>query len=171
MAPTEQPAQEAGAPFNWLSDDRVRSAFNDALDDLLSQCEGRIASSLSKYPSLTAIEFLAYVDLLKISIGETISGYEPVIIVPQFPIGRYTVDFMIEYFGERFTIECDGHDFHERTKYQAARDKSRDRFIQSKGFKVFRFTGSEIWAGDWDDDVLAELDAIKERARHRSNGG
>lgn len=41
-------------------------------------------------------------------------------------------------------IECDGHDFHERTKEQAERDKKRDRDIQSLGWNVARFTGSEI---------------------------
>ncbi len=41
-------------------------------------------------------------------------------------------------------IECDGHDFHEKTKKQAARDKRRDRTLQSSGYKVFRFTGTEI---------------------------
>lgn len=42
-------------------------------------------------------------------------------------------------------IECDGHDFHERTKDQARRDRSRDRELQARGFRVFRFTGSEIF--------------------------
>jgi len=41
-------------------------------------------------------------------------------------------------------VECDGHDFHERTKEQAARDRSRDRALQAGGFHVLRFTGSEI---------------------------
>ena len=34
----------------------------------------------------------------------------------------------------------------QKTKEQAARDKKRDRFFQGLGFKVLRFTGSEIWA-------------------------
>jgi very-short-patch-repair endonuclease len=41
-------------------------------------------------------------------------------------------------------VECDGHDFHERTKEQAQRDKSRDRYLQANGWRVLRFTGSEI---------------------------
>jgi len=45
----------------------------------------------------------------------------------------------------RLVVECDGHDFHERTKEQAARDRARDRMLQDKGWGVFRFTGSEIW--------------------------
>jgi len=42
-------------------------------------------------------------------------------------------------------IECDGHDYHERTKEQAARDRSRDRFVQQCGLNVLRYTGSEIY--------------------------
>jgi hypothetical protein len=42
-------------------------------------------------------------------------------------------------------VECDGHDFHEKTKEQAAADKARDREIVAAGITVLRFTGSEIW--------------------------
>jgi hypothetical protein len=45
----------------------------------------------------------------------------------------------------RICIEADGHDFHERTKEQAGRDKSRDRALAAEGWTVLRFTGSEIW--------------------------
>lgn len=45
----------------------------------------------------------------------------------------------------RLIIECDGHDFHERTKEQAARDRDMDRRLQSAGETVFRFTGAEIF--------------------------
>lgn len=46
---------------------------------------------------------------------------------------------------ERLIVECDGHDFHERTKEQAARDRERDRSAQLAGIEIFRFTGSELW--------------------------
>jgi very-short-patch-repair endonuclease len=42
-------------------------------------------------------------------------------------------------------VECDGHDFHERTKEQAERDRSRDRAVQAQGWRMFRFTGSELY--------------------------
>lgn len=47
--------------------------------------------------------------------------------------------------GLKVAIECDGHRFHERTKEQAARDRSRDRTLTLEGWTVLRFTGSEIW--------------------------
>jgi very-short-patch-repair endonuclease len=42
-------------------------------------------------------------------------------------------------------VELDGHDFHERTKEQAERDKTRDRDLQSIGWQVARFPGSQVY--------------------------
>jgi very-short-patch-repair endonuclease len=47
--------------------------------------------------------------------------------------------------GLKVAVEVDGHDFHERTKEQAQRDKSRDRLLTQAGYTVFRYTGSEIY--------------------------
>jgi very-short-patch-repair endonuclease len=79
-----------------------------------------------------------------------------VVLVPQARLGKYRADFLVvakDYTGHpdfdspriAFVIECDGHDYHERTKEQAARDKSRDRALATAGLTVLRFTGSEIW--------------------------
>ena len=61
----------------------------------------------------------------------------------------YRVDFLLSLEHDSFdpfqvVIECDGHDFHERTKEQARHDRSRDRRLIADGFTVARFTGSEI---------------------------
>lgn len=71
-------------------------------------------------------------------------------IFPQVLIGNYRVDFLLLHLSGpgRFTgiaIECDGHAFHERTKLQAERDKTRDRELQKLGYRILRYTGSEIW--------------------------
>ena len=100
--------------------------------------------------------------------GETVAsdlggGPEYFTIQPQAQIGKYRADFLVTYHdlsktywersGERdslapfsLVVEVDGHDFHERTKDQARRDKKRDRDIQNLGFMVLRFTGSDVWA-------------------------
>lgn len=66
----------------------------------------------------------------------------------QYAENPYKLDFVViqEYFGvkNKICIECDGHAFHEN-KIQAQRDKKRDRYLQSKGYTVLRFTGSEIY--------------------------
>ena len=79
------------------------------------------------------------------------NSYGMMQLYSQVQIADYRVDFLLRIpLGDRgvvsFVIECDGHEFHERTKEQAARDRSRDRELQSLGYTVFRFTGSEIWA-------------------------
>lgn len=73
-----------------------------------------------------------------------------VLICPQHAIGNYRVDFalIVDMWGDgdiKVVIECDGHDFHEKTKQQATRDKKRDRELQKAGWKVLRYTGSEIF--------------------------
>ena len=75
------------------------------------------------------------------------------VIISQAEIGDYRADFVIVMgaaqrpanVGTRIVVECDGHEFHDRTKEQAKRDRERDRFMQDQGFRVYRFTGSEIY--------------------------
>ena len=69
-------------------------------------------------------------------------------IQTQTKIGRYFADVAIAVGDGHevdIVVECDGHDFHERTKEQARHDRQRDRWMQASGYKVFRFTGSEIF--------------------------
>lgn len=70
-------------------------------------------------------------------------------------------------------VECDGHDYHERTRQQAARDKKRDRALVGLGFNVLRFTGSEIFAGPVKcaGEVLSYLDAALLRANKPLGSG
>jgi len=70
-------------------------------------------------------------------------------ILHQYPVDKYRVDFLVLVMmggkvASSVIVECDGHDFHERTKEQAARDRSRDRDMALTNIRVLRFTGSEI---------------------------
>jgi hypothetical protein len=44
-------------------------------------------------------------------------------------------------------IEVDCHDFHERTREQASRDRRRIRKIQSLGIPILPFTGTDVVRG------------------------
>lgn len=63
---------------------------------------------------------------------------------------KYIVDFKVEFLKQEnntahyFVIECDGHEFHEKTKEQVAKDKQRERDLMKSGYIVIRFSGSEI---------------------------
>lgn len=78
----------------------------------------------------------------------------------QKQIGKYQVDFLISatFSDTQVIIECDGHDFHEKTKEQAKHDKERDRWLTSQGYKILRYTGSEIY-NDF-DKIEKELSVL-----------
>jgi len=42
-------------------------------------------------------------------------------------------------------VEIDGHAWHEKTKEQVQYHKERERFLVAQGWKLFRFTGSEVY--------------------------
>ena len=73
---------------------------------------------------------------------------ENLFVKPQARIGKYRADFLLHDDAEGLlVVECDGHDFHNVTKEQAAHDRRRDREILSDYFvSTVRFTGSEIYA-------------------------
>ena len=76
------------------------------------------------------------------------SASDVIAVRPQQIIGRFRADFVIAFlfFGNQLDIvvECDGHKWHEKTPWQAARDRARDRFVTAQGYRIMRFTGSEI---------------------------
>lgn len=73
---------------------------------------------------------------------------------------HYRADFLIECFWYEFNenkdipvkeyyskviVECDGHDFHEKTKAQVKRRNERDYNLQMGGYDLIHFSGSEIF--------------------------
>lgn len=68
---------------------------------------------------------------------------------PQATILNFRVDFLITFSvrnrrPEALIVECDGHNFHDRTPEQASRDRERDRELTASGYRVFRFTGTDL---------------------------
>lgn len=60
----------------------------------------------------------------------------------------YRPDFIISNsIGEAYNvvIECDGHDFHEKTKQQVIKGNNRDYDLKLDGYEVLHFSGSEIF--------------------------
>ncbi len=45
----------------------------------------------------------------------------------------------------KLAIECDGHDFHEKTKEQVIRDNERTLDLKMAGYDLLRFSGSQIY--------------------------
>jgi very-short-patch-repair endonuclease len=91
-------------------------------------------------------------------------------VQPQAHIGNYRVDFLLTMAlrdrgktvsSAQMVVECDGHDFHDRTKEQASRDRARDRELQAVDLPIFRYTGSDVWR----DVFAAAYQAVEELAR------
>lgn len=117
-----------------------------------------------------AVTILSDEDGLELFGCEGVHGDMLLHVTPQMEIGQHRVDFALELtfthplhemadlFGtdnpkylpeqvsDKLVIECDGHEFHDKTRDQAKRDKSRDRNLLQLGYPVMRFTGSEIHA-------------------------
>lgn len=68
------------------------------------------------------------------------------IVALQHRIGAHRVDIACAFTGtgRRLVVECDGHEFHERTPEQADADHARDAVLMAKDWPVVRFTGSKI---------------------------
>jgi len=75
----------------------------------------------------------------------SIHGYKPDFIIVE-------PDFQLNY-----AIEIDGHEWHEKTKEQAIRDKQKEREYLKEGFIPIRFTGSEVY-----HDVLGCIKEVLE---------
>lgn len=141
-----------------MSSDKKIKELKESLSGVLLFVEEEleeIQSPIEKIFYLSLTEY--YVDD---SIGDPMSQYNLLInLQPELQFGKkkYRPDFeviMLQYIQvggqdkiRDFTcyIECDGHDFHERTKEQAKNDRKKDRDFMSKGLNLIRFTGSEIY--------------------------
>lgn len=77
--------------------------------------------------------------------GEDDAEGEPIELYRNVVIGTYRADIVLQLdTWRRLIVECDGHDWHDRTKQQAAYDRARDRELLVLKFVTIRFTGSEI---------------------------
>lgn len=134
-------------------------------------------------PSYLASHYKRYLDASNSHLSELD------FVWPQVAVGPYRADFALirtklSWIEEKAVdvpfidavavsvpviIECDGHDYHERTKEQAEHDRSRDRYMQANDFRVFRFTGRELYrdpmkcAEEVDDFLSSDKSVAKQQ--------
>lgn len=147
------------------SDYEVRCLFGSCLEKAQEHpCESPI-ETLFLAALISARHFCGDPAAFLAPIG-TISEKCAISVVPQYEWRNHRIDFALFFAGKLAVfVECDGHDFHERTKEQAERDRSRDREIQSADIIVMRFTGREIWRDPFDcvGEALEACDTFSRR--------
>jgi very-short-patch-repair endonuclease len=125
------------------------------LEEALNTCESPIEQAVFLALTIAGREHfttVSYVTPAGRSGGDMLAP-DILTIEPQAQLGDYRVDFLLtaehgdpsRALKAQMVVECDGHDFHERTKEQARRDRNMDRTLQSLGFECYRYTGREIW--------------------------
>jgi Protein of unknown function (DUF559) len=93
-----------------------------------SEFEG--LTTLAVFPDSPDLKPIAIVPALNIAnVGEV----DFAVFIPSLSVDRPIV-----------VVECDGHDFHERTVEQASRDRKRDRALLKLDIPVLRFTGTDV---------------------------
>ena len=109
---------------------------------------------LMSYENQSPIEQIYLIALMTL---QEIVGFN-FVIESQYPIEcenkKYYSDFAIchyECFHDdlkedfRLIIECDGYEFHQKTKEQVEKDNNREYDIKMQGFEILRFSGKEIY--------------------------
>lgn len=76
----------------------------------------------------------------------------PVVIIPQFVIARYRLDFLVVVESQPkpalIAVECDGKNFHTKD-HHVTRDVTRDTYLEHLGIVTLRLTGREIFRRQW----------------------
>ncbi|OCA85252.1 endonuclease domain-containing protein [Pseudobacillus wudalianchiensis] len=152
---TDYPNEVLESILNLLSE--VESLAPNTQHIILNEIEAELTILVTEAKSCDSpLEFELYL-YLKTSIEHFNRVHStPFWVHTQYPITAnghtYRADMLICPAGSendtsriQLIVECDGHDFHEKTKAQAQRDKKRDRDLQIAGYRIIRFSGSEIF--------------------------
>jgi len=142
---------ELGLIYELLRlDSKAYEVLNGSIGSVVKTANEEIKSPIEQ------VMFFVLLFNVVIGINREINATSGVYLQKEITVDdkKYYADFVVETKGivntkeiiHRTIIECDGHDFHEKTKEQAQHDKERDRLLQKAGYTILHFTGSEIWA-------------------------
>jgi very-short-patch-repair endonuclease len=128
--------------------------------------------AMGRGPDVSPLERMVYTAIKFVQCRDSIPDSEPeldpngewrmgegVTIFTQEHVGKYRVDFIVEYcrctckwkpdhtfefVNERVVVECDSQEWHDRTPEQRKYEKQRERFLTLEGHKQLHYTGREI---------------------------
>lgn len=68
------------------------------------------------------------------------AGYR---VIPQWPVGAYRIDLVVEGNGKRLAVECDGDRWHPHEKLEE--DMARQAILERLGWRFVRIRGSQFF--------------------------
>ena len=118
--------------------------YEYSLEQSLVDCESPIEQLLSLYLTNLQISFNNWNPFIELT------NFVPNQEIECKNGEKYRLDFyfIVAYKNQEtkyFGIECDGYEFHQKTKEQVEYDNQRERDLQNEGIEIIRFSGSEIW--------------------------
>lgn len=151
-----------GGPLRKRNDDRFKKRFNVAASRAKDQMW--VVYSLDPNVDLKSddlrLQLIQYVvdpseaiKNLKIGSSKTESEFERQVynrlisksyrVIPQYPVGYYRIDLVVEGNENRLAIECDGDRYHPIEKLQE--DMARQAVLERMGWSFLRIRGSEFF--------------------------
>lgn len=118
--------------------------YETYLEECLVDCESPIEQLLSLYLANLRFSFNEWNPFISISQ----IGNNQEITCENGKKYRLDFYFIVKYKNQEvkyFGIECDGYEFHQKTKQQVEYDNQRQRDLQNEGIEIIRFSGSEVW--------------------------
>jgi len=145
-----------------LSSD-AKMKLEESLIDCESPIEQLLSLALEELNLKHIYKFNPFIDVVEIEKQKEIECEN----------NKYRVDFFIPVIYKNqenkfFVVECDGHEFHQKTKEQVEKDNNRMRNLQKAGYEVIRFSGTEIWhrpykcANEVLNIILSKCNYVKE---------
>jgi len=146
--------------------DKVREYLEEKSQELATQFYSCVISEFDEnfnHLIESPVEQLFYIEW---RFREFNKGDSRLFLMPQYQsksTGKYRLDFAVDFIQEilamgnkyekvvmdmenpKLGIEIDSHIWHEKTKEQVEYHKKRERFLIFKGWKLLRFTGTEIY--------------------------
>ena len=146
--------------------------FDVAYDfDTYEQCESPIEIIFAYHWDKYYLENKISVDTLTICPQETITTndgkvYRADFLIYYSEVREIAPDNLVEFTSE-VIVECDGHNFHEKTKAQVKKRNDRDYDLKMSGYDVIHFSGSEIYNNP-DECVKKVVEYLKKNAKPTS---
>lgn len=133
---------------------RCKEMFFECLNDYSFPHETLTICCIPDKECNSPIEKIFYMSMNIVIIKYGIDMY----LIPQYEVvtdtKKYITDFTFlyresgsneDYSETNIIVECDGHNYHKRTKEQISYENNRELEIKNKGYDIIHFSGSQIY--------------------------